>query len=155
MSVYSLAIPVPGHHWKDQDTEGIQLPMNRDLWATEIMWSTLRMMPSLSTEPWIVGGDLNTSVLFDIPKPRGNQLILDRMAEIGLPSIDLSGNGEPVPTFRSSRGHFVHQLDHLFANHQMLDHLIGCEVYEDTERIFGSRPMLSDHLPIIADFDIP
>ncbi len=154
MSVYGLADPVPKHHWKEQDTEGIQLPMNRELWATEILWSTLRMMPSLSTEPWIVGGDLNTSVLFDTPKPHGNQLILDRMAEIGLPSIELGNGGESVPTFRSNRGHFVHQLDYLFANSLMRDSLVSCEVYGDPERVFGSRPMLSDHLPIIAEFDI-
>lgn len=154
MSVYSYAFPVPRHHWQDQDTDGIQLPMNRELFATEIMWTTLQMMPNLSSEPWIVGGDLNTSVLFDIPKPRGNQMILDRMAEIGLPSIALGNDEEPVPTFRSPRGHVLHQLDYLFANSHLMEHLVSCEVYGDAGRIFGNRPMLSDHLPVIAEFDL-
>lgn len=154
MSVYSLAVPVPVHHLRNQDTDGIQLPANPKVWGTELMWSTLRSMPSISTEPWIVGGDLNASVRFDERKDRGNQMILDRMADIGLPNIVRGANGSPVPTFRHSFGGLVDQLDYLFANRFLLDRLTRVEVFPDVDRVFGQRPMLSDHLPIIADFDI-
>lgn len=153
MSVYSLAVPVPRHHWQNQDTEGIQLPENRDIWATELMWSILSLIPTIITEPWIAGGDLNSSVSFDVPKPRGNQRILDRMQEIGMPNIARWEGFAERPTFRHSRGGFRQQLDYLFANQLVSQHLDRIDLGDPTT-IFAPRPMLSDHLPIIADFRI-
>lgn len=153
MSVYSLAEPVPLHHWEGQDTTGIQLPENPSLWGTELMWSVLKMMPNIGTEPWLVGGDLNTSVSFDSPKPRGNQRILDRMADIGLPNIARWEGLAERPTFRHARGGFTQQLDYPFANKPLSDHLTSINL-GDPEKIVVPRPMLSDHLPIIADFQM-
>ncbi len=60
--------------------------------------------------------------------------------------------GRLTPTFRSPRGGLVvHQLDHLYMTGALLGRLVGCDV-GSAERVFGSIPMLSDHLPIVADF---
>jgi exonuclease III len=154
MSVYSLAIPIDRVRLAGIDTTGIQLTQNRDVWMTELMWATLRSMSISAEEPFIVGGDLNSSETFDDPRPRGNREIQDRMNALGFYDCLRMFNGKLTPTFRTSRGSIVHQLDHLYTTPCLLSKLAWCDVGA-SGRIFESTPMLSDHLPIVADFVWP
>jgi endonuclease/exonuclease/phosphatase family metal-dependent hydrolase len=43
-----------------------------------------------------------------------------------------------------------HQMDHLFVSQSLARHLRACDVGSH-DQVFGRN--LSDHLPIIADFD--
>jgi hypothetical protein len=52
---------------------------------TEILWSAI-LNENIKDLPWIVAGDLNSSVTFDTmwqEGPRGNQEIQDRMSALG------------------------------------------------------------------------
>jgi exonuclease III len=56
-----------------------------------------------------------------------------------------------VPTFQNAQGKkLIHQIDHLFVTNNLHSQLKKCGV-GDKEIVFGNY--LSDHLPIIADFD--
>jgi exonuclease III len=155
MSVYSLANYIDRTRLVGIDTTGIRLTaQNRDVWMTELLWATLRSMSITAEEPFIVGGDLNSSETIDVPRPRGNREIMDRMNALGFYDCLRMFKGKLTPTFRNPRGSIVHQLDHLYVTPSLLSKLTWCDVGA-TGRVFGSTPTLSDHLPIVADFVWP
>jgi exonuclease III len=86
LSVYSPAWPIDRQRLKGIDVSGIKLKNNPDIWLTEILWAALSST-DLDELPWIVAGDLNSSITFDTlwnDGPRGNQEIQDRMSDLGL-----------------------------------------------------------------------
>jgi endonuclease/exonuclease/phosphatase family metal-dependent hydrolase len=102
--------------------------------------------------PWIVAGDLNSSVTFDKPRPRGNQEIQDRMSDLGFTECLNFHQGELTPTFKNpSNKQIVHQMDHLFVTEHLRSKLLSCTI-GDADRVFTGS--LSDHLPIIAEFNM-
>ena len=71
------AWPIDPERLKGVDVKGIKLSNNHDVWVTEILWAAL-LSENLNELPWIVAGDLNSSVTFDTlwgDGPRGNQEI--------------------------------------------------------------------------------
>ena len=156
LSVYSPAFRIFDRaRMKEIDTTGIQLTQNRDVWATELIWATLRSMHIANEEPFIVAGDLNSSETFDYPRPKGNREVMERMNSLGLYDCLRMFQGKLTPTFRTPRGGMViHQLDHLYVTPMLLSRLAHCDV-GSAERVLEPRPMLSDHLPIVADFNWP
>ena len=155
MSVYSPAFCVDPTRLDGVDTTGIRLTHNRDVWGTELLWASLKSMKIAGDDPFIVAGDLNSSETFDYPKPRGNREVMERMNALGLADCLRTFKGQLTPTFRTPRGGFVtHQLDYLYVTSALLRNLVWCDV-GSAERVFGSTPSLSDHLPIVADFTAP
>lgn len=157
ISVYAPAYPLDRARMKRVDTSSIRLTYNRDVYATELLWATLKMMPIGEDDLVIVGGDMNSSESFDWGRatPRGNREIIDRMNALGLRDCLREFTGKLTPTFRSpSNRSLVHQLDHLYVTAPLLGALRHCDV-GSPERILAPRPMLSDHLPIVADFALP
>lgn len=153
VSVYSPAWPVfEREKLKEIDASSIQLKNNPDVWLTEILYAALSSQ-NIKEVPWIVAGDLNSSVTFDTMwkgGPRGNQEIQDRMVALGLTECLRHFQGKLCPTFRNpSNNQVVHQMDHLFVSNAMIEKLSSC-VTGDANRVFGGS--LSDHLPIIAEF---
>jgi exonuclease III len=161
VSVYSPAWPVSENRLAGIDVTPVKLKFNPKVWATEIIWSALKNRIS-NDEQWIVGGDYNTSETFDKEwqdkngikfglRSSGNKEILDRMYEIGFKECLREYSGEIVPTFKNARANRIfHQMDHLFVTNNLFPQLRRCDVGERSE-IFDKN--LSDHLPIIADFD--
>jgi hypothetical protein len=156
LSVSSLAFPLDRTRLAGIDITGIKLTQNPDpdVWMTEILWATLRSMGIAAEEPFIVGADPNSSETFDHPHPRGNREIMDRLNALGSYDCLRMFKRQLTPTFRHPRGSVDHQLDHLYATPSLLSRFISCDV-GSAARVFGSKPMLSDHLPIIADFVWP
>jgi Endonuclease/Exonuclease/phosphatase family len=153
LSVYSPAFPIGHGRMKEIDTAEIQLTQNRDVWATELLWAALRSMHIANEEPFIVAGDLNSSETFDYPRPRGNREVMEHMNAVGLYDCLRMFKGKLTPTFRTPRGgKVIHQLDHLYVTPMLLSRLAWCDV-GSAERVLEPRPMLSDHLPIVADFN--
>jgi exonuclease III len=152
LSVYCPAWPIDRDRLAGIKTSVIKLENNPDVWVTELLWAALRHAGTGGT-PWIVGGDLNSSVTFDHMwgnEPRGNQEIQDRMASLGMTECLLACQGQLTPTFRNPKGgEIIHQMDHLFVSGSLRDHVESC-VVGDAQRVFGGG--LSDHLPVIADF---
>jgi exonuclease III len=61
-------------------------------------------------------------------------------------------NGRLIPTFKNpSNNRILHQIDHLFVTTKLYAKINDCYI-GDESLIFGNK--LSDHLPIIADFNI-
>ena len=151
--VYSPAWPVKRERLQGVDTAGVQLTQNRDVWVTDLLWAALSHIADELGEPWVIAGDLNSSETFDSWSggPRGNREYLDRMASLGLVECLRESQGELTPTFRNPKGGAIkHQMDHLFVTPPLAERLEICRTGSHDE-VFGAR--LSDHLPIIADFD--
>ena len=159
ISVYSPAWPVAKNRLKGIDVSLVKLKSNPDVWGTEILWAALKHMASDGN--WIVGGDYNSSETFDKEwqdehgikygiRSSGNREILDRMQPIGFTECLRGHNGKIIPTFRHSNKEIVHQIDHLFVTNNLYQRLKGCTVGDESV-IFGR--LLSDHLPIIGEFD--
>ncbi|HEY3329354.1 MAG TPA: endonuclease/exonuclease/phosphatase family protein [Capsulimonadaceae bacterium] len=148
ISAYSPAWPLDKSKYPELEVAQVKLTKNPKLWVTDILWSALKNA-NLNDTPWIVGGDLNTSESFDLTFGRGNKEYLDRMTALGLTDCLRSFTGRAVPTFRHTRGHVEHQMDHLYVTHSLLSKLTNCFV-TDEKLVFGNS--ISDHLPIVADF---
>jgi endonuclease/exonuclease/phosphatase family metal-dependent hydrolase len=151
LSAYCPPWPIRADRLEGIDITPVKLAQNSKLWVTELLWAGL-LDACLSHEagPWIVGGDLNSSETFDVPRPRGNKEVLDRMQKLGLRECLRLWNGALVPTFRTPRGGFVvHQMDHLFVSELLAKRLVSCTTCHQ-DRVFDNK--LSDHLPLVADF---
>jgi endonuclease/exonuclease/phosphatase family metal-dependent hydrolase len=149
--VYSPAWPVSRTRLEGFDVTGVKLTQNPDVWVSDLLVSALR--EATAPPPWIVAGDFNACETFDCWKggPRGNREWLDRMADLGLTECLRHSRGELTPTFRRPGKALAHcQIDHLFVSAELATHLVGCGV-APPERIYAQG--LSDHLPIIAEFD--
>jgi exonuclease III len=81
--------------------------------------------------------------------------IMERMNALGFYDCLRMFKGKLTPTFRNpSGGMVIHQLDHLYVTPMLLSRFARCDV-GSTERVLEPSPMLSDHLPIVADFNWP
>jgi len=101
----------------------------------------------------VIAGHFNSSETFDHRREgdRGNREGLDKIASVGLVECLRHAKGSLTPTFRNPNGGAIaHQIDHLFVSSGMIRSLVRCETGPQ-ERVFAHH--LSDHLPIIADFE--
>jgi len=154
ISVYNPAWPIDRTRIGSYDTEGIRLTQQKsDVWLADVLWAVLRDK-NLADEMWIVGGDFNLSETFDswVGGPHGNKGYLDRMASLGMVECLRKHCGILMPTFKNaSNGKILHQMDHIWASPNLAEWVVECRTGVQ-ELIFGAG--LSDHLPIIADFDL-
>ncbi len=152
VSVYSPAWPIDRTWLAGVDVSGVKLTQQKwDVWVMDLVWASLRERTDLD-QPWIIAGDFNSSETFDHwpGGPRGNREFLDRMAGLGLCECLRFAQDKLTPTFRSPRGVINAQIDHLFTTPALGSRLRCCET-GDPDRVF--RQGLSDHLPIIAEFE--
>ncbi len=151
--IYSPAWHLNKSLLKQENIDSVKLSQSKNLWLADLLWFALKSNVK-SESYYIVGGDYNLSVTFDSwqKKPRGNQEYLDRMKNIGFIECLKEFNCKLVPTFKnSSNGKIIHQMDHLFVIQSLYSKLNNCHL-GDADVIFKNN--LSDHLPIIADFDL-
>jgi exonuclease III len=153
ISVHSPAWSIDEERLKDIDLNQIKLlSKTHEIWCTEILWSILKNSMAINENPWVVGGDFNSSETFDDTWGSGNKEVIERMNNLGLQECLRKHNGKLVPTFKNKiGGKIVHQMDHIYVSDSLLKILKDCNV-SDREAIFGNS--LSDHLPIIANFDL-
>ena len=152
VSVHSPAFAVPRREIDDADFLAIKLRNNPEVWFTEILWSLLKNASLTNDTNWIVGGDFNSSVNFDRPQDRGNQEIIHRLNALGLTDCLSHHSGHSVPTFQHSSKSVEHQLDYLYVNAPLLNRLTSARV-PGREEVFDTYPRVSDHLPIVCEFD--
>jgi endonuclease/exonuclease/phosphatase family metal-dependent hydrolase len=154
VAVYSPAWPIPEERLEGIDYSDVQLINNPRLYCTEILWALLRDTVPGSTGNWLIGGDFNSSVLFDKwgARPRGNQEIVDRMNSLDLFDSVSAFFGKPIPTFRNVRGgKVVHQLDYLYVDSELIKNIEAVSVIGNQNIL---EDAISDHLPVIADFNL-
>lgn len=155
VSVYSPAWPVGRGRLNGIDVTEVRLTRNSDVWVADLLWASLQKQRPNPDEPWIVAGDFNLSETFDLWRggPRGNREYLDRMAALGFVECLRRAKGVLTPTFRNTGGGAIkHQMDHLFTTHILSQRLTACDT-GSRSRVFESG--ISDHLPIVADFQLP
>lgn len=136
------------------DVGDVRLTQNADVWVADLVLAAICPLVAGSRRV-LVGGDFNLSTTFDAWRRggRGNQEYLDRMAALGMVECLASFRGGLTPTFRNPRGgRVIHQIDHLFASPGLAEHLRWCEVPPVEDFL---QQGLSDHLPIISDFNDP
>lgn len=153
VAAYSPAWPVSRSVYAGEDITDVKLSQNPDVWVTDILTAALRNAQIDGKSAWIVAGDFNACETFDSWKggPRGNREWLDRMTDIGFTECLRHHQGQLTPTFRGPRRDAPNcQIDHMFVNQALASRLIRCSV-GDADRVYGQS--LSDHLPVIADFD--
>ncbi|SRR6266496_1039640 len=152
--VYSPAWPISKERLINIDVSTVKLQLNKELWCTEILWSALKNKSSINNYNWLIGGDFNSSETFDYlwpGGPRGNKEIIERMNSLDLTECLRGFQQKLTPTFKNSRGDkVIHQIDHLYASNNLYKTLSSC-ITGNAKDIFENR--LSDHLPIIADFE--
>jgi exonuclease III len=158
--VYSPHWPVDKRRLEAIDVSEVKTRINPNVWGTDLLWDALRNTIA-SDDQWAIGGDFNSSETFDCNwqdrnnrrfgiRSSGNAEMLERMRRLGLTECLRRTENDPiVPTFRHSRGGVYHQMDHLFVSSTLCSRLNRC-IVGDQAVIFGKS--LSDHLPIIADF---
>lgn len=152
VAVYIPPYPIPRNWWAEIDVSCVKLTQNPDIWFTEILWRLL-CNASISTDTnWIVGGDFNTSVLLDIPNDRGNREIINRINSLGLIDCLSHYHHGPVASYMHTNKVVEHQLDYVYVNAKMLKRLKQVRVPRH-EDVFAQNPRLSDHLPILCEFD--
>jgi exonuclease III len=123
----------------------------RRIWGADLLWSYMHDQVAAGRE-CVVGGDFNISARFDETWGHGNQEFIDRMAESGF--VDCLRKFHPdlgsTPTFRNPKGGKVeHQLDYLWATPQVAAAFRRCDVGSSEVHSLN----ISDHLPIVADWD--
>jgi len=154
ISVYSPAWPLNSDLLNQEQIGSVKLTQNKELWLADLLWYALKCNIN-PNEYYIIGGDFNLSITFDScwgKNPRGNQEYLDRMRKIGLIECLKEYNGRLIPTFKNmANGKILHQMDHLFVITKLYAKIKDCHVGDESV-IYGNK--LSDHLPIIADFNI-
>ena len=154
ISVYNPHWPVDATRLSGIDLTGVRLTRQKqDIWVSDLLWASLKYLRPNVNQSWIVAGDFNTSETFDLRgRPRGNREYLDRMAGLGFIECLRQSQGKLTPTFRNTDGSAVkHQIDHLFVSPVLAEKLIACET-GSFDRVFHAG--LSDHLPIVADFQL-
>ena len=155
INVYNPAWDLDQSGFGDIDTTGVRLTQAREkIWLGDLLWSCLPTMFGDRAGHWVIAGDFNLSESFDqwSGGPHGNLEYLNRMASLGLTECLRHFAGKPVPTFKNTAGGKVlHQMDHMFVSESLASSLVRAWV-GDQSRVFDQG--LSDHLPVIADFDI-
>lgn len=142
ISVHAPAVTVPMRDIPSDMHEVIKLNLNSYIWRADVLYGALRHLPQ-NVDRFIVGGDWNTSRLFDEKYgPRGNQEFFDRMESAGLRECFRRVHPSEIQTWYRD-GDAGYQLDHFFCDARTYEQLEYCEV-DPTPALDG----LSDHAPI-------
>lgn len=143
-SHHNPAFPIDRNLLKGVDVSEIKLTLNRDVWLLDVVFHFLR--EELSS-PLIIGGDFNTSLLLDDPKPRGNAEFFGRLERAGFISLHRQYHDADEQTF-FGRNILPHQLDYLYADATVAARTTNCYVLRTP-----TEAGLSDHAPLIAEVD--
>jgi len=156
ISVHMPSWQFPYREFTTGDVSDVMLPNYSKMYMSELLWAALQNSMPHYCRDVIVGGDFNTSEFIGSSKRQheANREAIRRMCELGFVETVRHLNGGPVPTWRSRQKNapLKHQLDHLYVSGTLRDRLLRAWVCEQ-DAIFDKD--LSDHLPVIAEFDSP
>jgi endonuclease/exonuclease/phosphatase family metal-dependent hydrolase len=153
VSVYNPAWPIPRDRLSNCDLENIKLTKQKDVWVADLLRQAILEADIRPEVPWLICGDFNLCETFDEWRggPRGNREYLDRLAALGLTDCLRLSQGSITPTYKTIQtGRIKSQLDYIFVTDAMRQRLVSCRT--------GPHDLIhagvSDHLPVIADFDM-
>ena len=104
-----------------------------------------------SVRDWLlIGGDFNADEQYDDRYGgRSHHIFFERLRDFKLYDCYKKFHTGPVQTIRHSSSSFPYQNDYLFTGKKLYDACVSCEVIDD-ENLYT----ISDHNPIIAEFDL-
>ena len=85
----------------------------------------------------------------NIELSKSHHIFFERLEDFGFLNCYQKFNNERVQTLRHKESSFAWQNDYLFAGKKLYERCISCKVIDDK-----SLYELSDHNPILAEFDI-
>ena len=142
------------HEKYTEDISDVALPNYPKVFMSELLWAALKTSLSLHDDPWIIGGDFKTSEFIGSTKTQraANVEAIARLERLGLIETVRHWNNGPVPSWKPIRKNAAmkHQLDHLYVSKDLLPVMSNARMGEKEQVLENG---LSDHLPIIADFD--
>lgn len=140
-SIHSNAVPVS---IDEDELPGTLLRCNeKDLWEIELIAHDLA--PMLIGQRFIVGGDLNSSLGFDLKyKHENNSRLFSNLKYYGLNDTRLKFFDQEQQTY-FKQGSDPYQIDHVYADAETFDQVKSWEVLSD----LASGRKLSDHAPIM------
>ena len=150
-SVHAHAAQIPRAKLKELGSE--QVPVStpdKSIWETDVIPFELRRL--FGNETFIWGGDLNSAVVMD-DNPRftgGNGKLRETWNEAGSHDLRLKFFEDEQQTFFAPRRK-PYQLDHVFADAATAARVTDWRV--DLNPVVEFEPPLSDHAPLIVDFD--
>ena len=148
ISIHAYPSKVDEKYLHKLQKEVLKTENAKDVWPGDLIWWLTRKLTK-STNQVIIGGDWNTSLLFDkVYGPRGNLGFFSRMKETGwFDALKKFSSDEIQTYYKKNSGPY--QLDHIFLTE---------ELYKDLKdgRVQNSNQILSasDHAPVLLDFDI-
>jgi endonuclease/exonuclease/phosphatase (EEP) superfamily protein YafD len=147
-SVHAVARMVADEWTHGLDIDRIRRPMLDQPFHNDLAFHGLAQ---LIDGPFIIGGDWNTSRLFDDDAKHAGagSAFFDRAERQGWVECLWQMHGEEQRTwFRQGDRSF--QLDHLFCDSELAELLTACNVLTDAV----TETRLSDHAPVLAEFEV-
>lgn len=154
-SIHASAWELSDQQVEELQAQGAQLDSFRfggvqKIWPIYIMFHALEEI--LSGKSFLVGGDFNAARLMDDFSwmAGGNSEFFDSIETKGFNStLQKFHEGEVQTYFK--RNNNPYQLDHLYCSGDLVDGIKRCDVIEHPVTILD----LSDHAPIIAEWEAP
>jgi exonuclease III len=131
----------------DLDADAVRRPSVDVPWMNDMAHYAYRDMAAGRT--FVIGGDWNTSRLFDEDGTTAGHEFHEQAKADGWVETQWRLHGRETQTWLR-RGDRPHQLDHVFCDAQLAGGLVGSRSLADS----ASFLELSDHAPLIVDFDL-
>lgn len=128
------------------DVDAIRRPSVRVPWMNDLAHHAYREV--VADRPFIVGGDWNTSLLFDADGSTAGREFYERAERDGWIETHRRLHGDETQTWLR-KGDRPHMLDHVFCDAGTARSQVGSRSLPDVVSFLG----LSDHAPLIVDFE--
>jgi exonuclease III len=147
-SVHPHYDPVDPPFQEDSDLRRYLLDSARWLWHCDVTFGILN--EASRGRRFIIGGDWNTSRALresSVPDARFSEAFFERARRAGWCEVGLDDLGREQPTY--TKGGAAYQLDHLFVDAATF---ATCRIVTINSDVLDDG--LSDHAPIVAEFDL-
>lgn len=128
------------------DRDGILRCSTKEMWEIEVIAHELS--PVLASGPFVLGGDLNSSLLFDKNEDGQEARLFKNLASQGFIDTRSRHSESEIQTFFKPRTR-PFQLDHVYADEATESNVVRWEVLAHVARDLT----LSDHAPVLVELD--
>lgn len=147
-SIHSNAYPIQADRLANRPVGELRRCHPKDIWEIEIIAPEIETL--FAGDAFVVGGDLNSGLLFDTKKNYDyNARLFRNLAEGGFVDLRSACGVELEEQTYFKAGKCPYQLDHLFADAETAARATSWRVLPEPATV----EMVSDHAPIEAVFD--
>jgi exonuclease III len=142
-SLHSAAVPMSAERTEGLDLSSVALCDPKGVWEVDLLMHGLAF--ELGRDPFVVGGDLNSSLVLDTQRRPANAVFFETVRRLGFIDARPRIPGEPEPqTFFGGRSRPM-QLDYLYVDSATSREVTAWTVHEEIRQGPGH---MSDHLPV-------